>query len=185
MPTPSVPVFGAAVAVFLAISACSAQAQSVAASATAVVVTPLAIQKTADFNFGKIVPGLTAGTVILSTAGTRTIGSGGTVLGNATSASAAQLSVAGDPGATLSISITGGVLSNGAGVTMPMSNFVLKVGNGTDQTSSFTGTLSGTGTATLAIGGTLSVGTAASTPNGTYATSNSDGQDVTITVNYN
>lgn len=169
----------------LSLGVSPAHAQSASASATAIVVSPLTVVKTADFNFGRIVPGGSVGAVVLSPAGSRSIGSGGTVLGNAAAASAASFSVSGAESATFSIGIAGGILSNGAGATMAMTNFVVRVAGGSDQTSAFTGTLSAAGSATFAVGGTLAVGTSADTPTGSYTTGNSGGQPVTVTVLYN
>lgn len=175
----------AGIAIFVSTGASPAHAQSASASATAIVVSPLTVLKTADFNFGRVVPGGSAGTVVLSPAGSRSIGSGGTVLGNAAGSSAASFSVSGAESATFSIGISGGILSNGAGATMAMTNFVVRVAGGNDQTSSFSGTLSAAGSATFAVGGTLAVGTSANTPTGSYSTGNSGGQPVTVTVSYN
>ncbi|MHB9141405.1 MAG: DUF4402 domain-containing protein, partial [Paludibacter sp.] len=49
------------------------------ATAAATIVTPIAITKTVDMNFGNVAVGASAGTVILAPAGTRTT-SGGVTL---------------------------------------------------------------------------------------------------------
>lgn len=165
----------------------AARAQSTSASATAIVATALQVSKTADFNFGRIVPGATVGTVLLSTSGTRSQ-TGGVTLGNAGSTSAAAFSVSGENNATFTVTFSGGTLSDGASPTnhtMSVSAFVVKMSGGTDQLANYAGTLSGAGTQTFAVGGTLSVGTTASTPAGTYTTSNSGGTAVSVTVAYN
>lgn len=157
---------------------------SASASGTAVVAAALSVTKNTDFNFGNLVAGATAGTVVLSTSGARTA-TGGVILGNAGSASAAQFTATGQNSATFSLSVSGGVLSDGAGRTMALSNYVVKMSGGADQTSAYTGTLSAGGSQTFTVGATLSVGTSSTTPNGTYTTGNSGGTPVTVTVAYN
>ncbi len=162
----------------------AAFAQSATASGTAVVAAALSVTKNADFNFGNLVAGATSGTVVLSTSGARTR-TGGVILGNAGSTSAAQFTVTGQNSATFSVSIAGGVLADSAANTMSLSNFVVKMSGGADQTSAYAGTLSAGGSQTFTVGATLAVGTSATTPNGTYSTSNSGGTPVTVTVAYN
>lgn len=175
---------GAAVLALLSSPAC---AQSTAtATATALVAVPISISTTRNFNFGSIVPGATSGTVVLSTSSGRTV-TGGTTLGSGASAACAQLTVTGEGSSTFSVSFSSGTtlaLSTDSTKTMAVGTYVLKVGAGSDQTSSYTGTLS-SGSATLNIGATLTVGTAAATPTGTYATTNSGGTSLTVTVAYN
>lgn len=132
-----------------------AQAQSstdtATATSTATVVTAIAITNSADLAFGKIVAGATAGTVVMSTAGSRSA-TGGTKLGNAGSASAAAFSVTGETGATYSITLPASAsLSDGATNTMVLDTFT--------SNPSGTGTLTG-GSETVNVGGTLNVGAA-------------------------
>ncbi|MCZ8324429.1 MAG: DUF4402 domain-containing protein [Sphingomonadaceae bacterium] len=162
----------------------AAIAQSASASGTAVVAAALSVAKDTDFNFGNLVAGATAGTVVLSTTGTRTA-TGGVILGNAGSTSAAQFTVTGQNSATFSLSIAGGVLSDGAGRSMALSSYVVKMSGGADQATAYTGTLSAGGSQTFTVGATLTVGTSATTPNGTYTTGNAGGTPVTVTVAYN
>ncbi|MFZ2492205.1 MAG: DUF4402 domain-containing protein, partial [Thermoanaerobaculia bacterium] len=77
-------------------TAASAQSQATAsANAAASVIAPITITKTADMNFATIVPGLTAGTVVLSPAAVRS-NTGGTTLGSATGVAAAAFTVGGE-----------------------------------------------------------------------------------------
>jgi len=156
------------------------------ADASATVITPITISKTFDFSFGSIIPGATAGTVPLSTSGVRGTPTGGTTLGNGPSA-AAVFSVSGEGASTFSVDFSSGVtLSDGAGTphTMTLDTFVLKVGSGADQTSAYSGALV-SGSATLYVGGTLHVDTAANNPTGAYNTNKSGGTALTVTVAYN
>lgn len=127
------------------------------ANATAEIVAAIAISKTTDMNFGKVVTGATSGTVVLSTAGARSA-TGGTQLGNAGSTAAGAFSVTGESGATYGITlpssttITSGVINN-----MTVNTFT--------SNPSGTGTLTG-GSQSLAVGATLNVG--ASQVSGTY-----------------
>ncbi len=156
------------------------------ADATATLIAPITISKTTDFSFGNIIPGASAGLVALSTGGVRSITSGGTVLGNG-SGTAAAFGVSGEGTSTFSVGFSSGVtLSDGAGTphTMTLDTFVLKVGSGSDQTSGYAGTLVA-GAATLHVGGTLNVDTAANNPAGSYSTASTGGTALTVTVNYN
>ena len=60
-----------ALAILMLAFAASTYAQTASAIATATIVTPIAISKTVDMNFGNIVAGV-GGTVVLSPAGIRT-----------------------------------------------------------------------------------------------------------------
>lgn len=130
-----------------------AQAQSSTDAATATsnatVVTAIAITNTGDLDFGKIVSGPTVGTVVMSTAGSRSA-TGGAQLGNAGSASAAAFSVTGETDATYSITLpASATLSDGATNEMVLDTFT--------SDPSATGTLAG-GSETVNVGGTLNVG---------------------------
>lgn len=156
---------------------CNAFAQpgvTAQATASATIVTPLAITKTVDMNFGNLAVNNTPGTVALSAAlaPTRTPGGGVTLMAGGTVA-AATFTVTGLIGSTYSIVLPadGTVLLTGAGTDMTLTNFVSTptVAAGGDLT---------TGTETLYVGATLNVG--ASQAAGTYTSANFD-----VTVNYN
>lgn len=128
------------------------------ANASATIVPAIAISKTADLNFGDVVAGSTAGTVVLSTAGARSV-TGGTTLGNTAGAAAASFSVTGDPSATYAITLPS------SAVTLTSGANTMTAGTFTSNPSG-TGTLSAGGSQTVAVGGTLSVGATQAT--GTY-----------------
>ena len=148
-----------------------AQATDVA-TATATIVTPISIAKTADMSFGNIAVSATSGgTVVLATAGTRSSTSGVTLPATAGTVSAAAFTVTGTGSFTYTI-------------TLP-SSVTLTHTNGTDQmtASSFTSNPSGTGaltsgTQSIAVGATLTV--AAGQASGVYTSGNFN-----VTVNYN
>lgn len=146
-----------------------AQSSSATATAnvTAEIVAAIAISKTTDMNFGKVVAGGTSGTVVLSTAGVRSA-TGGTKLGNAGSTAAGAFSVTGESGATYSVTLPASrTISSGAN-NMTVDTFT--------SNPSGTGTLTG-GSQSLAVGATLNVG--ASQVSGTYTGT----FDVTVAYN--
>lgn len=142
-----------------------------AASTSATIITPIAISKTVDLNFGNIVAG-TAGTVTVGTDDSRS-STGGVTLPTATpgTITAAQFDVTGLANATYSITVPASFNVTGPGDDMEVSTFV------TDPTP--TGTLDGSGEQTISVGATLAVG--ANQTAGTYT--NADA--LVITVAYN
>lgn len=163
----------------------SIAAQNVSAQFTATddaethayIVTPISILKTADLNFGSIVPNTSNGTVVITPAGARTFTGGPTAyVGSSTIApTAASFTVTGEKSASFSIAITA-------------PNFDLTHTNGTDKmtvssivTDPLTqSTLDGTtGTRVINVGATLSVD--AGQEPGTYTNTNA----LEITVTYN
>jgi hypothetical protein len=157
-------------------SATSSFAQATAtASASANIITPIAISKTVDMNFGNIaVSASVSGTVILATSGSRTTGgSGGVTLPSTTgTVAAAEFAVSGEASLTYDITLpSSATLSDGSGNTMAVGTFT--------SNPSSTGTLSSGGTQTLLVGATLSV--AAGQASGAYTNSTA----VPVTVNYN
>ena len=143
-------------------------AQSATATATSTIVTPIAIAKTVDMNFGNVAVFGSAGTVVLAPAGTRSATGGVTLPATSGTVAAAQFTVTGESGYTYS-------------VTLPVSNTV-KFGSNTMTVNTFvsntTGKLTG-GTEILKVGATLNVG--ASQAAGTYISE----APFTVTVNYN
>ena len=142
------------------------------ATATATIVTPIAIAKTVDMNFGNAAVSAALGTVILTPAGSRSATGGVSFLtGNPGTVTAASFNVTGLALATYSISITGAPLTvTSGGNTMTVTAFT--------STPTPTGTLTG-GAETLLVGGTLNVAAAQAT--GVYVS----GTPFTVTVNYN
>jgi uncharacterized protein DUF4402 len=148
---------------------------SATASANATIITPIAISKTTDMNFGNVaVSATSSGTVVLAPAGTRTSGgSGGVTLPSTTgTVSAAAFNVTGQANFTYAITLPSTcTISDGSSHTMTVNTFT--------SSPSSTGTLSSGGSQTLTVGATLNV-SAAQAAN-TYT--NSTG--VPVTVNYN
>lgn len=165
--------------VLLSAGAASAQTSSATATAdaTAAVVAAITITKDTggNMNFGEVVAGATAGTVVLAPDGTRTATSG-TTLGNAAGAQGAKFTVGGDVGATFAITLP----STSFNLTRSAATETMAVGTFTSSPS-LTGTIATGGTA-LTVGATLSVGTTTTSPSGTY---NSAANALSVTVAYN
>ncbi|MGK2908594.1 MAG: DUF4402 domain-containing protein [Sphingobium sp.] len=145
------------------------------AEVNATVLTPIAISKTADLNFGSFAADSSeTGTVVIATGGTRTFTGGTSAVSTGVgTVSAASFSVTGEGAATFSI-------------TLPSSAVTLTHTNATDTMSvaTFVSDPSGTGALvagakTVNVGATLSV--AASQLAGTYA--NATGLPVTVAYN--
>jgi Domain of unknown function (DUF4402) len=144
------------------------------ATATATIVTPIAIVKATDMNFGNVAVNASAGTVVLAPAGTRSSTGGVTLPATVGTVSAASFNVTGEGNYTYSI-------------TLPSSHYILKKQGSGDETmrvNAFISSPSGTGTLTagsqtLNVGATLKVSGSQAT--GTYT--NSTG--FAVTVNYN
>ncbi|MFA5973635.1 MAG: DUF4402 domain-containing protein [Lentimicrobiaceae bacterium] len=144
------------------------------ANASANIITPIAINKTVDLNFGNISVSNTGGTVILdpSLAGTRTA-TGGVTLPAVTGVfTAAKFVVTGLGTSTYSISLPAASisLSDGASHTMSVGTYT--------STPSSTGVLTA-GTQDIYVGATLTV--AGLQAAGLYTNTT----DLTVTVNYN
>jgi hypothetical protein len=138
----------------LAASSLSAAANSAttSASAKANIISPITITKVvaADLNFGDVVPGATAGTVVVDPAAART-STGGVSLGNGAAVAAAAFTVGGANNATYVITLpVAPITITGPTSTMTVSNFT--------SNPSGTGTIGATGTQALNVGGTLNVG---------------------------
>jgi hypothetical protein len=156
----------------IAISISSFAQVSATATTSANVITPIAITKTVDLNFGNIAVSPTiAGTVVLAPAGTRTKTGGVTLPAVAGTVTAASFTVTGLGTSTYAITLPGTITLTGTpSGTMTVSTFV--------STPSGTGALSA-GSQVLQVGGTLNV--AAAQAAGVYTNTT----DMTVTVNYN
>jgi len=160
---------GAAIVAAVAFTgAANAQSASATFSANARIVTPISIAKTADMNFGDVVPSGSAGTVVLTTAGSRST-TGGVNLGNGFGVTQATFTVSGQGSSTYAITLPGSANITSGANTMSVGTFT--------SNPLGTGTLSAGGSDTLNLGATLSVG--ASQATGTYTGSFS------VTVVYN
>lgn len=162
-----------ALCLMMALFASSAFAQVTAsASASATILTPIAIANRSDMNFGNLAVNNTAGTIVLSTAGARTANGGVTFLnGNAGTVSAASFEVTGLEDATYSITLPP------ASITLTNGTSNLTVDTWTSSPTP-TGTLSSGGNQILDVGATLNV--PASSSAGVYT-----GPSFSVTVNYN
>jgi Domain of unknown function (DUF4402) len=164
------------IAVIAVVSANSSFAQVTAtAQASATIITPITIVKNVDMSFGNVAVSATlGGTVILDQANARTTGgAGGVTLPASTgSVTSASFTVSGQATYTYSISLPSTcTITNPGTQTMIVNNF-------TSLPASI-GTLSGSGSQTLAVGATLNV--TAGQAAGIYT--NVGG--VPVTVNYN
>ena len=157
----------------LTIASFTAKAQvSATATSSATIITPIAISKSIDLNFGNVAvsPSL-AGTVQLSPASTRTAGGGVTLPVVTGTVSAAKFTVTGAAGSTFSISLPA------APITLTSGANTMTVGSFTSNPTP-TGTLTA-GTQDVYVGATLNV--AAGQAAGVYT--NATG--LVVTVNYN
>ncbi len=156
----------------LSIASLTVNAQvSATATTSATIITPIAISKSVDMNFGNVAVSPTiAGTVQLTTANTRNAGGGVTLPATAGTVSAAKFTVTGLAGSTYSISLPASITLTSGGNNMVVNAFT--------STPTPTGTLTG-GTQDLFVGATLNVG--AAQPAGLYT--NLTG--LVVTVNYN
>ncbi len=153
--------------------ASSAFAQVTAsATATATIVTPIAITNDVDMNFGNVAVNASVGTVVLTPAGARSATGGVSFLAATPGTiTAASFTVTGLAAATYSITLPAAALTITSGAnTMTVDTWT--------SSPTPTGTLTG-GTETLTVGATLNVG--ASQPAGTYIS----GTPFDVTVNYN
>jgi spore coat protein U-like protein len=153
----------------LALAAAGASTGAIAATATAAasasVVAPISITSSGSLAFGKFAAGTSAGTVTISTAGTRTV-SGVTASGGTTGAASFQVNGDASTGYTIDTSATTATLASGAN-TMALALVTDFTGGGAITGAQSSGTLDGTGKQTLYVGGILSVG--ANQPAGAYS----------------
>lgn len=157
--------------IFLGFVAVSLGQVSGTATASATIITPIAISKTIDMNFGNVAVSSIAGTVVLSPASVRTKSGGVTLPIVSGTISAASFNVTGLGSYTYTITLpsTPLTINNGAN-TMSVTAFT--------STPSGTGTLSG-GAQVLNVGATLNVGVNQAAGVYTSAT------PFSVTVNYN
>ena len=138
------------------------------ASASARIITPIALSTTQNLNFGNIASSNTLGTVTISTANVRT-STGGVTPSAIGAFTQAIYAASGENNATYSIQLPSSVTISDGTNNMTVNNFVSDPGT--------TGVLSGSGAQTINVGATLNVGADQATGNysGTY--------DVTIAYN--
>ena len=142
---------------------------SAIAEASATILTPIAITKTVDLNFGNLaVHPVTAGTLVLATDNSRSVTNGVTLMPLGTVA-AASFTVTGNVNAIYTITLPASIVLTDGTHNMTVNNF--------QSTPSTTGTLT-LGTSTLRVGATLNV------PGGQAAGIYSNTTDLEVTVNY-
>jgi len=157
--------------VVLGFSATSFAQSSATASATATLITPISIAKSVDMNFGTVAASATAGTVALGYDDVATPTGGTTLVAGGDARKAAQFTVTGQNSSNFSISCpTTLVLTSGSN-TLTVNSIAVDAGNSS--------TLSGSGSKTLKVKGTLVV------PGGSLAGTYTNSADLTVTVNYN
>jgi hypothetical protein len=155
----------------LAFSAATFAQASATANASATIVGPIAIARTAHMNFGNVAVNATPGTVQLDPDATRTPGGGVTLPATTGTVSPAIFTVSGADGYSYAITLPGAALT----ITDGTNNMTV---SGFTSTPSGTGSLAG-GSQELRVGATLNVG--ASQVAGTYTSA----APFTVTVNYN
>jgi hypothetical protein len=143
------------------------------ASATATIVSPIAISKVTDMNFGNVAASVALGTVVLDPAGTRTATGGVTLPATVGTVTAASFTVTGTAGYTYSITLPA------LATTISFGAFTMSVDTWTSTPTVAGGGLLTGGTQTLNVGATLHV--AANQNAGTY----SSAADFQVKVNYN
>lgn len=118
-------------------------------SASATVVAPVTLVKTADLLFGSVAPSsFTSGTVTVYPTGGRI--SSNVVLSLTNSGNPASFYLTGNPGAGFSIDLPSSIILTGPGNSMQLTTF-------TSSPSSI-GSFNASGNATINVGGTLTVG---------------------------
>jgi hypothetical protein len=145
---------------------------SATATASGTIVSPIAITKTQDLNFGNVAVSATPGSVILAPDASRSITGGVTLPAVSGTVTAAHFDVTGTPSYTYAITLP----STSTTVSSGTDNMLV------DDFTSFpatTGTLDATGVQTVNVGATLNVD--ASQAPGTYTSA----VPFEVTVNYN
>lgn len=157
----------------LGITAASFAQETASATASATIVTPIAIAKTVDMSFGNVaVQSTTAGTVVMDPVGSRTPTSGCTLPAVTGTVTAASFNITGEGTYTYAITLPSSVT-----ITHATESDIMTVDNFT-STPSGTGALTA-GAQTLTVGATLNVSAAQLA--GVYTS----GTAFDVTVNYN
>ena len=125
-------------------------AQSTAsADASARIVSPLQITKTADLKFGNLASGPVAGTVDMAISDVRTASGGVTLIAAGNVSNAAAFDIIGYPDASFTISLPSSILIASGANNMQVDNFISSLGA--------TSALDAQGAAALKVGATLNV----------------------------
>ena len=127
-------------------------------AAAAKIVTPIAISETSSLHFGTMaVLAGQGGTCVLSTAGDRTATGGVNLSIQTPSASNAAYNVSGAVNTTYAITLPASITVSESGSSATMSINSLKARTASAAQDGLTGTLSGSGSDSFTIGGTLNV----------------------------
>lgn len=139
-----------AIAVYSATIQTPVYSSTTTSTVTANIISTISLTNQSGLIFGDISSGASAGTIIISTSGTRTQ-TGGASFNSGSTAGPASFNVAGDANATYSVTLPASVtLSSGAGSSMTVDNFT--------SSPSGTGQLDVSGNQALLVGATLNVG---------------------------
>lgn len=154
---------------------------SATSNASATIVTPLAISKTTDMDFGNVAVNSNAGTVVMTPAGVRSTTGGALLPAVAGSPTQAVFAVTGQANYVYTVTLPSNTpafnITSGAN-NMVVSDFTSNPAAG--QTGGAgNGVLNGSGSQTLNVGATLNL--SASQAAGTYTSAT----PFTVTVNYN
>jgi len=155
-----------AIALGTALFASESQAASAVGGASATIAAPISISETAAMSFGSVTTSAALGTVVITTAGARSVTGGVGALGG--SPAAAAFSVAGEGTSSYTVTLPASTSLTGTGAPM--------VVDGINITGALSRSLSG-GADTFSLGATLHVN--ASQASGAYSGS------YTVSVNYN
>lgn len=159
-------------AAFITISLSSYAQVNATATASATIVTPIAIANASDMDFGNVAVSASLGTVVIDPAGARSVTGGVTLPAVTGTVTAASFDVTGQANFTYSISLPAAATTIASGAnTMTVDNWT--------SSPTPTGTLDATGAQTLSVGATLNV--AAGQAAGAYTSA----APFTVTVNYN
>ena len=144
-------VFTAAIVVSVSSFAQGNPTASATATASANIIQPLEIVKTADLAFGNIASGTSEGTVVIATDGARTSTGGVTLIEAGNVSNAASFDVNGLADASFTIEVPASIVieTEGGAEQMTVDNFVSSLGADS--------VLNANGEATLQVGATLNV----------------------------
>ena len=141
----------------------TAEAADATGNASATIATPISVSENTSLAFGTILAGASQSTIVVSTAGARSVGSGDATLLGGTPAAAA-FDVTGEGSTSYSVSFTAGTLTRAGGSeTMTVDTF-------TDDSG---GSIAGGGSDSFNVGATLTVAAnqTAGSYTGTYTVS--------------
>ena len=137
------------ISAFLMALSFSVKAQvNATATASATIVTPIAIANAADMDFGNVAVNASPGTVVLDPAGARSVTGGVSLPAVIGTVTAAAFDVTGQVNFTYSITLPAGATT----ITDGTNNMTVDTWTSTPTP---TGTLDGTGAQTLSVGATL------------------------------